>query len=193
MRQKPPANKDLDEDKILWQRVTQHVTPLPGRLQKTAAPTPAETPVKKLAKTAEKTLDGARKKPQSRPTIAASTPPAALVKPVDLRQGDRAGLDGRTQRRLGRGDVPIDRRLDLHGHTAARAQVKLQSFIEDAAYSGCRCVLVITGKGAGVLQSHVPDWLKRAPLSGLVLALAEARRTDGGSGAFYVLLRRRRR
>jgi DNA-nicking Smr family endonuclease len=88
--------------------------------------------------------------------------------------------------------VPIDRRLDLHGHTAARAQVKLQSFIEDAAYSGCRCVLVITGKGAGVLQSHVPDWLKRAPLSGLVLALAEARQTDGGSGAFYVLLRRRR-
>jgi hypothetical protein len=44
MRQKPPANKDLDEDKILWQRVTQHVTPLPGRLQKTAAPTRAEKP-----------------------------------------------------------------------------------------------------------------------------------------------------
>ena len=148
MRQKPPANKGLDEDKILWQRVTQHVTPLPGRLQKTAAPTPAETPaetpVKKAAKTDEKTLDGARKKPQSRPTIAASTPPAALVKPVDLRQGDRAGLDGRTQRRLFRGDVPIDRRLDLHGHTAARAQVKLQTFIEDAAYSGCRCVLAVS-------------------------------------------------
>ena len=192
MRQKPPANKGLDEDKILWQHVTQHVTPLPGRLQKTAAPTSAETTAKKPAKTAVKTLDGACKNPQSRPTIAASTPPAASVKPVDLRQGDRAGLDGRTQRRLFRGDVPIDRRLDLHGHTAARAQVKLQSFIEDAAYSGCRCVLVITGKGAGVLQSHVPDWLKRAPLSGLVLALAEARRTDGGSGAFYVLLRRRR-
>ena len=184
MRQKPTANKGLEEDKILWQRVTQHVTPLPGRLKKTAALTRAQKPVK--------TLNGARKKPQSRPTIAASTPPAALVKPVDLRQGDRAGLDGRTQRRLFRGDVPIDRRLDLHGHTAARAQVKLQSFIEDAAYSGCRCVLVITGKGAGVLQSYVPDWLKRAPLSGLVLALAEARRTDGGSGAFYVLLRRRR-
>ena len=184
MRQKLPANKDLDEDKILWQRVTQHVTPMPGRLQNTAAPTPARKPVKKP--------DGARKKPQSRPTIAASTPPAGLVQPVDLRQGDRAGLDGRTQRRLFRGDMPIDWRLDLHGQTAARAQVKLQSFIEDAAYSGCRCVLVITGKGAGVLQFHVPNWLKRLPLSGLVLALAEARWRDGGSGAFYVLLRRRR-
>ena len=184
MRQKPPANNGSYEDKILWQRVTQHVTPLPGRLQKTTATTPAQKPAK--------TLNGARKNPQSRPNIAASTPPAMSVKPVDLRQGDRAGLDGRTQRLLCRGDLPIDRRLDLHGHTATRAQVKLQSFIEDAAYSGCRCVLVITGKGAGVLQSHVPDWLKRAPLSGLVLALAEARQTDGGSGAFYVLLRRRR-
>ena len=182
MRQKPPANKDLDEDKILWQRVTEHVTPMPGRLRKTAAPTPARQ--------SAKTLDGALKKPQSRPVIAAPTSPATLAKPVDLRQGDRAGLDQRTQRRLFRGDVPIERRLDLHGHTAARAQVRLQSFIEDAACSGCRCVLVITGKGAGVLQSHVPSWLKRAPLSGLVLALAQARWRDGGSGAFYVLLRR---
>ena len=112
--------------------------------------------------------------------------------PIDLRQGDRAGLDGRTRRRLSRGDVSIDRRLDLHGHTAARAKIKLQRFIDDAYYAGCRCVLVITGKGAGVLKSYVPVWLKEAPLSGSVLALAEARPADGGSGAFYVLLRRRR-
>ena len=112
--------------------------------------------------------------------------------PVDLRQGDGAGLDGRTQRRLFRGDFPIDRRIDLHGHTAARAELKLQTFIEDASYARCRCILVITGKGAGVLKQHVPGWLKRPPLSGLVLALAEARPADGGSGAFYVLLRRRR-
>ena len=91
-----------------------------------------------------------------------------------------------------RGDVPIDRRLDLHGHTAARAEIKLQTFIENASFTGCRCVLVITGKGAGVLKGHVPGWLKRPPLSKLVLALAEARLADGGSGAFYVLLRRRR-
>ena len=98
-----------------------------------------------------------------------------------------------TQRRLFRGDLPIDRRLDLHGHTAARAETKLQTFIEDASYARCRCILVITGKGAGVLKQHVPGWLKRPPLSGLVLALAEARPADGGGGLFYVLLRRRRR
>ena len=185
MRQKPPANIDLDEDQILWQRVTQRVTPLPGRQQRLSPPPMFKQPakaVKPAAKTPQNMLTPGP--PSSR---AAKTP-----SPVDLREGDRAGLDGSTQRRLFRGDVPIDRRLDLHGHTAARAEVKLQTFIEDAAYAGCRCVLVITGKGAGVLNSHVPGWLKRAPLSGLVLALAQARPADGGSGAFYVLLRRRR-
>ena len=185
MRQKPPANIDLDEDQILWQRVTQRVTPLPGRQQRLSPP----PMVKQLAKA----VKPAAKTPQNMPTPAPpSSRTAKTPSPVDLREGDRAGLDGRTQRRLFRGDVPIDRRLDLHGHTAARAEVKLQTFIEDAAYAGCRCVLVITGKGAGVLKSHVPGWLKRAPLSGLVLALAQARPADGGSGAFYVLLRRRR-
>ena len=64
--------------------------------------------------------------------------------------------------------------------------------IVSAAQEGCRCVLVITGKGSGVLNGHVPNWLKQQPMSPHVLALAEARPKDGGSGAFYVLLRRKR-
>ena len=185
MRQKPPANIDLDEDQILWQRVTQRVTPLPGRQQRLSPPP--------MVKQRAKAVKPAAKTQQNMPTPAQTSSPTAKTQSlVDLREGDRAGLDRRTQRRLFRGDVPIDRRLDLHGYTAARAEVKLQTFIEDAAYGGCRCVLVITGKGAGVLRSLVPGWLKRAPLPGLVLAVAQARPADGGSGAFYVLLRRRR-
>ena len=185
MRQKPPANQDLDEDQILWQRVTQRVTPLPRR-NKPVSSSPAvkkqSHSFKQLPKIPKKTLLQADPSPT----------PVKSLSPIDLRDGDRAGLDGRTQRRLFRGDVPIDRRLDLHGHTAARAEIKLQIFLEDAFHAGCRCVLVITGKGAGVLKGHMPGWLKRPPLSGLVLALAEARPVDGGNGAFYVLLRRRR-
>ena len=113
--------------------------------------------------------------------------------PIDIRHGESAGIDSRTKRRLFRGDVPINRRLDLHGLTAARAQTCLENFIQQASSDGCRCVLVITGKGAGVLQGHVPGWLKRPPLSPVVLALAEARPVDGGAGAFYVLLRRSRK
>ena len=185
MREKPSANKDVNEDQILWQRVTERVTPLPGRQQRLSPPPMFKQPAK--------SVKAVVKTPQSMPTLGASSSPTAkTLLPVDLREGDRAGLDGRTQRRLFRGDVLIDRRLDLHGHTTARAEIKLRRFIEDASYSRCRCVVVITGKGAGVLKGYVPEWLKRSPLSGLVLALAQARPADGGSGAFYVLLRRRR-
>ena len=185
MRKLPPVNQDLDEDQILWHHVTKRITPLRRRNQ----PISPSPPVKKLAYPAKPAPKISRK---SVLTVEPSTTILKSPSPIDLREGDRAGLDGRTQRRLFRGDVRIDRRLDLHGHTAARAEIKLQRFIKDASYVGCRCVLVITGKGAGILKGHVPGWLKEPPLSGLVLALAEARPADGGSGAFYVLLRRRR-
>lgn len=185
MRRKPPANKHIDENQILWQRVTQRVAPMPGRQQK-LSPSPMAKQSVKAAKPVVKLPPNISKSAPHSPSMA------RLPSPIDLRDGDRAGLDGRTWRRLSRGDLPIDRRLDLHGHTVARAEVKLQKFLEDAAHRGCRCVLVISGKGAGVLQKHIPLWLKQGPLSGRVLALTEARPTDGGSGAFYVLLRRRR-
>ena len=185
MRPPSPSNQDLDEDQILWQHVTKRITPLRSRNQ----PIAPSSQFKKLANPAELAPKIPKK---SLLPLASSTKIIKSPSPIDLRKGDRAGLDGRTQRRLFRGDLPIDRRLDLHGHTAARAEIKLQRFIEDASYTGCRCVLVITGKGAGVLKGLVPAWLKGPALSRLVLALAEARPVDGGSGAFYVLLRRRR-
>ncbi|WP_438996565.1 Smr/MutS family protein [Candidatus Puniceispirillum sp.] len=131
------------------------------------------------------------------PKTSANTSPktSAKTSPVDLRAGETAGIDGGTQKRLFRGDVKIDARLDLHGYNAAQAQQKLTQFLSQAKASGYRCILVITGKGArgtGILRSAVPDWLKSAPLSQLVLAMAQAKPSDGGAGALYVLLRRQR-
>ncbi|NNE82945.1 MAG: hypothetical protein HKN28_03145, partial [Alphaproteobacteria bacterium] len=58
-------------------------------------------------------------------------------------------------------------------------------------------VLVITGKGSvreggGILRRRLPDWLNQSICRPHVLAFATARPEHGGSGAFYVLLRRRR-
>ena len=183
-----------DDDKVLWQRVITEVKPLKSTIelaefatifeQSDLLASPLAKPSGRMQKPAVKTV---------RPPITA--PSSASVKkstPVDLRQGERAGIDRRTQKRLFRGDVPVDRWLDLHGLSAARAESRLVQFIETAARDECRCVLVITGKGAGILRGHVPDWLKRQPLSPHILALAEARPHDGGSGALYVLLRRKR-
>jgi len=74
----------------------------------------------------------------------------------------------------------------------------------NAQSAGLRLVLVITGKGRpgadhgpiprphGVLRHQVPQWLRLPPLGPAVLQVAEAHLKHGGSGAYYVYLRRQR-
>jgi len=182
-----------DDDTVLWQRVITEIRPLKSTIEAAEFATLFARPAVEISSPskAPARTSAAPARPQ-RGLVVNPSGSGSKLNPVDLRQGDRAGIDGRTQRRLFRGDVPVDRWLDLHGLSAARAESLLTKFIETAANDGARCVLVITGKGAGILRGYVPEWLKRPPLSGLVLALAEARPIDGGDGALYVLLRRNR-
>lgn len=106
--------------------------------------------------------------------------------------------DGRTAGRLRRGKISIQARIDLHGHTRAQAQMALTRFLMECHDRDFRCVLVITGKGRrahdgteGILRRHFPEWVASAPLHKIVLAVHPAKARDGGSGAFYVLLRRK--
>lgn len=185
------------EDMVLWQRVTSQVTPLKSATQSVSFASLGAKVTERQNKILKKNVRTSKKMvlddiPLPPAGTASKKDMLKQVSPVDLRYGEKAGIDGSTQRRLFRGEVKIDLRLDLHGMTAARAHRQLNQFIVLAAEDGCRCVLVITGKGSGVLNGHVPNWLKQTPLSFHVLALAEARPRDGGSGAFYVLLRRKR-
>jgi len=106
-------------------------------------------------------------------------------------------IDRRTAEKLRRGLLAIEARLDLHGHTQSEAHAALTSFIETSWRAGHRCILVITGKGgigrqAGVLRTAVPGWLDIPPLRERILAAVSAQPKDGGAGALYVLLRRKR-
>jgi DNA-nicking Smr family endonuclease len=106
-----------------------------------------------------------------------------------------SGIDRRSVQRLRRGERPIEARLDLHGMTQEEAHQALAGFIARAWAAERRSLLVITGKGGarrGVLRTAVPRWLGEAPNAGRVLAFAPAQAKDGGEGALYVLLRRRR-
>ena len=107
------------------------------------------------------------------------------------------GLDQRTADRLRQGRLEIQARIDLHGMRQAEALHALSGFIQHNHHHGRRLVLVITGKGTlgegrGVLRSQVPRWLAEPALRDKVLAFYPARQKDGGDGALYVLLKRRR-
>ena len=95
--------------------------------------------------------------------------------------------------------VPLEVELSYSAGTAAAAAAAGWFFYDYASQGGFEsfvglllCVLVITGKGRGVLREEVPRWLNEPGLRDAVLSFAYARPADGGEGALYVLLKRRR-
>jgi DNA-nicking Smr family endonuclease len=92
--------------------------------------------------------------------------------------------------------MAIDQRIDLHGMTEAAAHAALDRFVRLAWQRGSRVLLVITGKGSvqggGVLRRNLPRWLAAGENAPRVLRVETAQLKDGGSGAYYVLLRRDR-
>ena len=85
--------------------------------------------------------------------------------------------------------------MDLHGMTQDQAHRALNAFLQASQDAGRRTVLVITGKGAGgegVLRAAVPRWLNEGAARGMVHAFSHAAPKDGGEGALYIMLKRRK-
>ena len=179
-----------DEEAALWQRIARDVTPLPrGAVAFEDAQVPEE----------ETPPPPPPKKVRARVRAAPKTAPVPPLPPSlpDLDPATPAGLDRRTARRLKRGQLPVEARLDLHGRTQEQAHDALRSFIQESRMARRRCVLVITGKGSvasgrgGVLRQMVPRWLNEPTLRRHIIAITNAPESSGGAGALYVLLKSR--
>ncbi len=174
-------NKDKSQqenEKTLWDYVTKDVTPLKSKIGDNKKTEQPEKPQVKSKKQIEK----------SQPYRSEKT---------------RANeIDHQTARRLKRGQIPIEGRLDLHGMTQTQAYDALQRLIPMSYGQKKRCILIITGKGTrrssdaeykpGVLKQKVPEWLREPPLQQFILKTQTAHIKDGGEGALYVYLRRQR-
>lgn len=126
--------------------------------------------------------------PAERPAKTAKPPrPAAPLPPAPPANRGR-------EKRVRRGKLDIAASFDLHGHTQASASRALPAFLIAQQAEGARCVLIITGKGRegqGVLRRNFLIWLESPEARALVTGYAESHPKHGGTGAFYVFLRRR--
>lgn len=177
------------DERRLWRIAMRDADPMPGRapdpdLEPPAFPSQDEPVATRLAPP---------------PMAAPPAKPAKSGRPSlpPLTPGSTANIDRRTGDRFRRGQLEIDGRIDLHGMTQSQAHNALAGFVHRAWNEGRRCVLVITGKGsftggAGVLRQAAPKWLGDAALRPMVLAIQPAQPKDGGDGALYVLIKRRR-
>ncbi|MBO9473688.1 Smr/MutS family protein [Shimia sp. R10_1] len=159
-------------------------------------------------------------KPQKKPRLREASPalPAFEVgsrASSELRGHDLMGsvsdrvarqpvqMDKKAFGRMKRGKLVPEGKIDLHGMTADQAHGALTGFIMRSHGEGKRLVLVITGKGKskrddgpiptrrGVLKHQVPQWFALPPMKSCILQVAEAHIKHGGTGAYYVYLRRR--
>jgi DNA-nicking Smr family endonuclease len=191
----PPG--DLSKaDADLWSRTVQTLEPL--RRAKPRVPSAKSGHAShEPARTALSVRDAAVGK-VARPAVAK---PQATPPPL-------ADFDQRKLRRIARGQVKIEARIDLHGLRQGDAHHRLRAFVLDAHARGLRSVRVITGKGGsadradepwtgrrserGVIRRNVPVWLQEAELRAVVVSFTQAHARHGGEGALYVHLRRRR-
>ncbi len=203
-RKGPPSGSPKpavsSEDRRLWQHVVRDAEPLTGRdrlrsrlddLNESAERRPQGPNRDKAAGPASPNARRSAPLPMARPVPAAKKTEAPLV------HGSRDGLDRRKAERLRRGKLPIEATLDLHGLRQAEAHRRLERFLAESQAAGKRCVIVVTGKGVhkdqgGVLRAAVPRWLNEPPNRARVLSFDYAQQKHGGTGALYILLRRRR-
>ena len=157
----------------------------------------AEKPPKKPGKPVTRPLPIHGQPPASRPMTSVT-----LAPDISEQLGRNLSMDARKFKSMQRGKLKPDARIDLHGMTLDQAHPRLIAFVQKSYSDGRRLILVITGKGKsrdeggpipvrhGVLRHQVPHWLNMAPLKSMILQVSQAHARHGGSGAYYVYLRR---
>lgn len=109
-------------------------------------------------------------------------------------------IDKKILRKLNSGHINPELKLDLHGMLKEEASREVKRFVSGAFHSGKRLVLVIPGKGMdmdgrrgfGPLNQLIRHLLSKPPTSEYILHFQEAHRCHGGSGAYYIYLKRNR-
>lgn len=189
-----------DEDHELWEHTAQSLEPLKRAKSRVHEALEDEAVLAKAVFTAKP--HHALKK------SAVVAPPQSP--PVKRKAPDLNPFDPKAVKKLRRGHIDIEARIDLHGMRQAEAHVALVRFLHASAAKGKRWVLVITGKGSpsrrldeasdhpfgepprGILKRSVPLWLAEPDIRPLIVSFTEAAVEHGGAGALYVHLRRAR-
>ena len=95
--------------------------------------------------------------------------------------------------------------IDLHGFSLDDANKTIEKFINNSHKNGVAKITVVTGKGTrskvegnpylskdlSILKNSVPEYIKlNSNLMKKIKKISEANIEDGGSGAFYIYLKK---
>ena len=95
--------------------------------------------------------------------------------------------------------------IDLHGFTLSDANKEIEKFINQSYQKGLNKLIIVTGKGLhsknksdpyvsndlSILKYSVPHFIKNNEnLMNKIIEIKDANINDGGSGAFYIYLKK---
>lgn len=178
------------DERILWGKVARTARPISGRVEELLSfEEPVAEPMDTVAPGRPKAIPPF---PQMIIETVSETQVAGLKK-------DRIHqpMEKPVKRKLTRGRLALEARIDLHGMFQSEAHAVLLDFLIRAHERGLRHVLVITGKGRsmgsdGALKRAVPMWFSKPEYRHLISSYEDASMNHGGEGALYVRLSRRR-
>ena len=96
--------------------------------------------------------------------------------------------------------------IDLHGFTLEQANKTIEKFIEECFQNSVSKIIVVTGKGLhsnvekdpciskdlSILKYSVPEYIENdLELKKKIIEIKDAEIEDGGSGAFYIFLKKK--
>jgi len=96
--------------------------------------------------------------------------------------------------------------IDLHGFTLERANKTVEKLIKDSYKNGVSKIIVVTGKGLhsnieknpyvskdlSILKYSVPNYIENnLELMKKIIEIKDATIEDGGTGAFYIILKKK--
>ena len=100
------------------------------------------------------------------------------------------------------------RSIDLHGYTLDAANKTIEEFIKQAFSENVNKLIVVTGKGIhsnneknpyvskdlSILKYSVPEFISNnKKLNEMINDIQDAKLEDGGSGAFYIYLKKNKK
>ena len=186
---KTPKTRPLkDEDLAVWDQATEQVT-------KYAAPNiHKDNTLKRLKR--DYGNDRRDNLQNISGTITLETFGTSLGHKTISPQPSSFQVDAALRKRFEKGELPVDGAIDLHGMTLAQAHHRFTQFILGKIQEGARFILVVTGKGSssgtGVIRKNLPLWCEDKNLRPYILQITSAHPKHGGSGASYILLRRKK-
>jgi len=175
------------EERILWGRVAKSARPMHARLGELAE-------FDEMLAAAEADVAAAQ---SARKPMAADIAEAAPAPKQKQPSGQHQPLERPVKRKIAKGRLPLEARIDLHGMIQSEAHALLLDFLLRAHGRGLRHVLVITGKGSslgsdGALKRAVPLWFAKPEFRFLISSYEAAAQHHGGDGALYIRLARQR-